>query len=204
MNDVSAVPNHHAHHPQFSGAMGVAAALSMISGRKGDARLAVRLSGLHADEAVVDIGCGPGAAVRYAARIGATVIGIDPAAVMLRTARLLTRPSPRVRYTVGSAEDLSLPDGSADVAWSIATVHHWSHIDAALGQVHRVLKAGGRLVVIEKLTQPGARGLASHGWTEAQADAFAERCTAHGFGNVRVEKGRGRGPALSVVALRRS
>ncbi len=203
MSETTSVPNHHAHYPAFSGAMGVVGALSMIAGRQGDARLAARLSGLEPGETVIDIGCGPGAAVRYAAKLGANVIGVDPAAVMLRTARLLTRHSARVRYVEGAAERLPLPDASADVVWSIATVHHWSDVDAALAEVHRVLKPRGRLVVIEKQTQPGAHGHASHGWTDAQAQAFAEACAACGFQDVRVENASGRGPALSVVGLRR-
>jgi hypothetical protein len=40
---------------------------------------------------------------------------------------------------------------------------------------------GGRLVAIERLSRPGATGLASHGWTVEQASAFADRCRAHGF-----------------------
>src|SRR3974390_2690926 len=94
------VPNHHAHHPPFTGAAGVAAAVSMIFGREGDARLAMELSGLPPGEGVVDIGGGPGVAVRRAARAGAVAIGVDPADVMLRTARLLTRGG--VSYRKGS------------------------------------------------------------------------------------------------------
>ena len=91
MTQHGTVPNHHAHHAPFSGPMGVVAALSMITGRDEDARQAIRLSGLAAGEVVVDIGCGPGAAVRQAVRAGARAIGIDPAPIMLRTARILTR-----------------------------------------------------------------------------------------------------------------
>jgi ubiquinone/menaquinone biosynthesis C-methylase UbiE len=181
--------------------MGVVAALSMMTGRMGDARLAVRLSGLQAGETVVDVGCGPGAAVRHAAALGATVIGVDPASIMLRVARLLTRPSARVRYVEGTAEDAPVAAGSADVVWSIATAHHWADVDAALGETRRMLSTGGRFVVIEKRTVAGARGHASHGWTEAQAAAFGQRCADHGFADVRVEEAIGRGPALAVVAL---
>src|SRR4051812_20625105 len=83
------VPNHHAHYAGFSGIMGLVAATSMTFGRDGDARLAVRLGELHGGGTVVDIGCGPGVAARHAARHGATVIGVDPAPVMRRVARLL-------------------------------------------------------------------------------------------------------------------
>jgi ubiquinone/menaquinone biosynthesis C-methylase UbiE len=193
-------PNHHADYPGFAGVAGLIAALSMAFGRKGDARLAARLSGLCSGDTVVDIGCGPGVAVRHAARLGATVIGVDPAPVMLRVARLLTRHPARVTYVEGVVEAIPLQDGSASIAWSIATVHHWGDIDAGLREVRRVLRPGGRLVAIERQTKPGASGHASHGWSGDQANVFMARCRQHGFADVRVERTTiGRRSTVSVV-----
>ncbi|HZD68738.1 MAG TPA: class I SAM-dependent methyltransferase [Actinomycetes bacterium] len=196
------VPNHHAHYPGFAGLTGLLAAASMVLGRQGDARLAERLSGLGPGDTVVDVGCGPGAAVRRAARLGASTVGVDPASVMLRLARILTRSSLPARYLQGSAEALPLPDESASVVWSIASVHHWADLDAGLREARRVLRPAGRLVAIERRTQPGARGLASHGWTDTQADAFAQRCLDHGFVDARVDRHQyGRRRTLSVTAV---
>jgi len=196
------VPNHHAHYPGFAGPVGFLAAASMALAGKGNADLAKRVSDLAATDAVADIGCGPGTAARRAARLGASVVGIDPAPVMLRLARVLTPRSIRtVRYSKGSAESLPLPDSSVSVAWSIASVHHWADLDAALQETLRVLKAGGRLVAIERLTRPGATGLASHGWTPEQASAFADRCRAQGFTEATVSRhGSGRKTRVSVRA----
>jgi len=48
---------------------------------------------------------------------------------------------------------------------------------------------------------PGAHGLGTHGWADAQVDAFAERLRELGFVGVRVERDKqGRHPALCVVA----
>jgi ubiquinone/menaquinone biosynthesis C-methylase UbiE len=200
VNEQYAPPNHHADYPGFGGVAGLVAALSMAVGRKGDAQLAVRLSGMGPGESVVDVGCGPGVAVRYAARLGATVTGVDPAPVMLRVARLLTPSSAKVRYAEGAAEEIPLPEGSASVVWSIATVHHWSDIDAGLREVRRVLLTGGRLVAMERRAEPGARGHGSHGWTDEQATAFADRCREHGFTDVRLERATiGRRSTVSVV-----
>ena len=196
------VPNHHAHFPGFAGPAGLLAAASMVPGGAGNARLAERLSELGAADAVADIGCGPGTAARRAARLAGSVVGIDPAPVMLRCARFLTRRSTHpVRYAEGSAEALPLPDSSATVAWSIASVHHWNDVDAGLQEARRVLKPGGRLVAIERLSQPGAKGLASHGWTPEQATAFADRCLVHGFTEAKVDQhGSGRRTRVSVTA----
>ena len=90
-------PNHHADYPGFAGPAGFIAAASMALGGKDNARLAARLSEVAAGDAVADIGCGPGTAARHAARLGASVTGVDPAPVMLRLARFLTRRSLPVR-----------------------------------------------------------------------------------------------------------
>jgi ubiquinone/menaquinone biosynthesis C-methylase UbiE len=183
MNHADCVPNHHAHHRPFAGIYGVAAALTMVAGREEDARLAIGLSGLAPAETVVDLGSGPGAAVRRAARLGATAIGVDPAPVMRRIARVLTR-SRAVKYVAGTAEDVPLADASADVVWSIATIHHWADVDQGLREVRRVLRAGGRFVGLEARSTPGATGYGSHGWTAEQVKAFAARVAAAGFVDV--------------------
>lgn len=199
-------PNHHASCPGFSGIGGVVAALRFTIGRAADADLAIGLTDVGRNDDVVDVGCGPGVAVRRAAATGAaSIVGVDPAAVMLRFARALTRARDRsaspVRYMAGAAEALPLPDGSATVVWSLATVHHWHDLDAGLEEARRVLRSPGRLLAIERRVEPGASGHASHGWTEDQARLFAERCRAAGFAHVDVgHHQHGRRRLLSVLA----
>ncbi len=182
-------PNHHADYRQFSGVFGYVAGLTMIIGRGADARLVTRIADLDEGDHVLDIGCGPGTAVRLAARDGVRLTGVDPAEPMLRLARLLTRlrrPDGRVEWVCAGAEDLKLPDESVTVCWSLASVHHWPDLDGGLSEVHRVLTPGGKFVALEKRTVPGAKGNASHGWTGQQADAFGAMLTDHGFEEVEV------------------
>jgi ubiquinone/menaquinone biosynthesis C-methylase UbiE len=102
---------------------------------------------------------------------------------------------------MGTAEALPLPDRSVSVLWTIASVHHWADLDAALTEAKRVLGPAGRFVAIERRTEPGARGYASHGWTEQQAAAFADLCRAHGFVDTEVGQHQtGRRRTLSVTA----
>ena len=195
------VPNHHAHHPGFSGISGLVAAIAFTRGRDRDAELALRLADLHAGDRLVDVGSGPGVAARRAASLGAEVVAVDPAAVMLRVGRLTNRAD-GLRYALGSADSLPVPDAWATVVWSLAAVHHWPDIDAALAEIRRVLAPGGRFVAIERHVAAGAHGLASHGWTRGQADAFAERCETLGLAASIGEHAEGnRGAALSVVAI---
>ena len=198
----TAAPNHHGHHGGFSGLRGLVAALSMTIGRGADAAAAADLARVDATDRVVDIGCGPGTAVRLAAQRGAHVTGVDPADVMLRVARLLSRGE-RSAYVQGTAEALPLPDGSVTVAWSLSAVHHWPELDAGIADVWRVLEPGGRFVVIEHRALPDATGRASHGWTDEQAEAFAASLRSAGFTDVRVvHPDAGRRPPVAVVAVR--
>jgi ubiquinone/menaquinone biosynthesis C-methylase UbiE len=176
----------------------------MITGREGDAALVAALTRLQASDHDVAIGCGPGTAARRAARLGARVTAVDPAPVMLRVARWWPGAADRIAYREGRAESLPVPTASATVAWSIAAVHHWPDLDAGLAEVHRVLAPGGRFVAVERRTHAGATGLASHGWTDEQAAAFAERCRVAGFTDVAVgSPSAGRRALVAVLATRR-
>jgi ubiquinone/menaquinone biosynthesis C-methylase UbiE len=195
--------NHHADHPGFSGIAGALCGLAFLVIGRSRARLAVDLAAVTETDTVVDIGCGPGNAVRAAARRGATATGVDPSSMFLRIARALTR-STNVGWVEGTAESVPLPDGSATVVWSLATVHHWKDVDAGLHEAHRVLAPEGRLMAIERQAAPGATGLASHGWTRQQAESFADHCRTAGFDDIAI-RGHGTGRrAVWVVTARRT
>jgi ubiquinone/menaquinone biosynthesis C-methylase UbiE len=190
------VPNHHGDHPGFSGWTGDVADALFSVGRHEVAQFAAELVNLKPADFVVDIGCGPGNAARLAAARGATVVGVDPAAVMLRVARKLSRHTQNVSFVLGAAEAIPVDDASASVAWSLAAVHHWPDLDAGLGEVRRVLKPGGRFVAIETQNT-------SHGWTDDQAERFAALCRDHGFSGVAIERRTAdKRPRVAVLASR--
>lgn len=178
---------------------GLIAGLTMVFSRSAVGRLAADLTEIGPAHHVVDVGCGPGAVARVAAKRKATVTGVDPAPVMLGLARQLTRGKPSITWVEGTAASLPLPDASADVIWSIATVHHWPDVRAGLAEAQRVLVKGGTLLVIERRTRPGAKGLASHGWTHEQAAAFAESCRTEKFNRINIDCHRARRSTEFVV-----
>jgi ubiquinone/menaquinone biosynthesis C-methylase UbiE len=196
-------PNHHADYPGFRGLPGLLAALVFTVGRGPVARLAADRTEVGAGDHVVDVGSGPGTAVREARRRGATATAVDPAAVMLRVGRLLS-PAAGITWARGSAEALPVPDGGATVVWSLATVHHWRDLDRGLAEVHRVLRPGGRFLVTERRVPPGARGHGSHGWIDDQAEAFAAACRTVGLADVTVSTSRPGDTTILVVTARRA
>lgn len=205
MSDASAAMavNHHGDHPGFAGLTGTLCGfVFLLTGRR-NARLATDLARVSAADHVVDIGCGPGSAARAAARRGARVTGVDPAPSMLRLARAVTRNRAAITWAEGAAERLPVADGSATVVWALATVHHWRDVTKGLAEAYRVLAPGGRLLAVERQTQPGATGLASHGWTAAQAESFAALCRTAGLVDVTVASHRsGRREVWTVRGVR--
>jgi ubiquinone/menaquinone biosynthesis C-methylase UbiE len=82
----------------------------------------------------------------------------------------------------------------------LATVHHWHDLDAGLTEIRRVLRSPGRFLALERQVEPGASGIAGHGWADDQADRFARRCRAVGFDAVVGHHQAGRRRQLSVLA----
>lgn len=100
---------------------------------------------------VLDYGCGLGDNSVLVAARGAKVIGVDISPELLELARkrlALHNLSENAEFRVGSAHELPLEDGTVDVVFGIAILHH---LDLSLSskEVFRVLKKGGRAIFVE-------------------------------------------------------
>jgi ubiquinone/menaquinone biosynthesis C-methylase UbiE len=105
--------------------------------------------GLEPGERVLEVGHGPGPLLAKIARAGAgQVCGVDPSETMVEMARKrLAKVTTNADIRLGTAEDTGFDDASFDLAISVNNVPMWSDLGAGFGELHRVLKPGGRLVV---------------------------------------------------------
>ncbi|MGK8558355.1 class I SAM-dependent methyltransferase [Nocardia gipuzkoensis] len=110
------------------------------------------LGGVRPGDRTLDVGCGTGYLTRrLAARAeSGTVLGVEPSAAALDRARALTK-APNCTYTVGIAESLPCEDDSFDVVANCLMLHHLPEDvrATAVGEMYRVLRPGGRLLIGE-------------------------------------------------------
>ena len=121
-------------------------------------RRALQRAGLAAGAQVLDVGIGTGLVAREALKIiGAQgrLTGVDPSVGMMNQVHL-----PGVELVRGKAEALPRPDASADFLSMGYALRHIGDVAAAFGEFHRVLRPGGRLVVLEITKPEGAIGTA--------------------------------------------
>lgn len=118
-------------------------------------RLAVRAAGVRPGETVVDVACGTGDLTEAFARTEAAhILGLDftPAMLAIAEHKRTTRAIPgagRIAYREADAQDLPLGDASADcvsIAFGIRNVQDPAR---AIAEFARVLRPGGRLVILE-------------------------------------------------------
>ena len=103
------------------------------------------------DEVLLDVGTGPGpVALAFSSHVRA-VVGLDAATEMLAAARLAARRQEvgNLELVAGDAHALPFRDRSFDLVTSRACPHHFGDIRAAVGEMARVLRRGGRLGIAD-------------------------------------------------------
>jgi arsenite methyltransferase len=107
---------------------------------------------LAADKRVLDIGSGPGLLAHDMAKaVGprGRVYGIDLSQAMVAMASRRCAGQPWVEFQTADASELPFPDDSFDAAVSTQVYEYVPNIPAALKELHRVLRKGGRAVILD-------------------------------------------------------
>lgn len=98
---------------------------------------------------VADIGCGTGNASELIAPHVARVIAVDFSEPMLGAARRRLGEFENVEFREGSIESIPLADASVDVGVVMLVMHHVPDPDAALREIARIVKPGGRVLMVD-------------------------------------------------------
>ena len=104
-----------------------------------------------ADKNLLEIGCGIGIDTITLASLGfREVIGVDISDTAIRIARDRAKANniSSVRFEKANAESLNFPDDWFDFVYSFGVIHHTPSIRNAIAEIHRVLKPGGRAIVM--------------------------------------------------------
>lgn len=100
---------------------------------------------------IADLGAGEGTIAQLLARRAREVIAIDNSEKMVEFGSELARRHGvrNLHYRKGDLEDLPIEDRMVDVAFFSQSLHHAQHPDRAVGEARRILKLGGRVVVLD-------------------------------------------------------
>ncbi|WLI76262.1 methyltransferase domain-containing protein [Kosakonia sp. H02] len=112
--------------------------------------------GENTTASVLDLGCGAGHASFVAAGVVRDVTAYDLSEKMLAVVRQAASDRQLENLTTvhGAAEKLPFADGAFDVVISRYSAHHWHDVALALREVKRVLKPGGKFILMD-IASPG-------------------------------------------------
>jgi len=108
------------------------------------------------DDDMLDVACGPGIVVAAFAKVVRHATGIDITPAMIERAQALqqTQRLTNVTWNVGSVDRLPYPDRSFSLVTSRYAFHHFEHPAAALREMIRVCRTGGRVAVADMTASP--------------------------------------------------
>jgi len=139
---------------------------------------------------VADLGAGEGTLSQLLAKNARKVIAIDNSPKMVEFGSQLAKKHGfnNLEYRLGDIEEPPIANNSVDLAILSQALHHAIHPQQAIGAAHRILKRGGRLVILDLLSHRFERArelYADHwlGFSEVQLHQFLEK---NGFREIEV------------------
>ncbi|MEO0971205.1 MAG: methyltransferase domain-containing protein [Cyanobacteria bacterium J06639_18] len=118
-------------------------------------------SGVEQAENILDVGCGIGGSSLYlAAKLGAKATGITLSPVQAKRASQRARElgfAARTSFQVADAQEMPFADNSYDLVWSLESGEHMPDKTKFIQECYRVLKPGGKLIVVTWCHRPTDR-----------------------------------------------
>lgn len=97
-------------------------------------------------QTILDLGCGPGLSSYLLSERGFTVTGVDISQKFLDVSK--AKQSDKLRLVQADVSSLDFPDGSFDIVTSHELIEHIIEVDRALREMKRVLKKGGKIIIL--------------------------------------------------------
>jgi len=158
---------------------------------------------------VGDLGCGTGQVSAALAPFVARVIAVDASAAMLQAAKKRLHGFDNVELRRGELESLPIDDARIDCATLMLVLHHVPEPEKALADVGRVVKPGGRVILVDMLPhdRESYRQQMGHVWLGFSEDHMRRLLTDAGFDEMRIvalpPDARAKGPGLFVSTARK-
>ena len=129
------------------------------------ARMAFERLKLRPGSRYLDIGCGNGYTVRWAALESpqGRAVGLDLSSAMIELAWRMSADLPNVSFLTGSFPDVHLRDAPFDAIFSMEAFYYLEDLDASLRRVHELLRPGGQFACVVDYY---GENKASHSWPE--------------------------------------
>ena len=157
---------------------------------------------------VADLGCGTGQMSATLAPFVTRIIGVDASREMLAAAATRLGAISNVDLRSGQLEDLPLGDAEADVALLFLVLHYVVEPERVLREARRVLKRGGRLLVVDMMPHERAeyRETMGHVWQGFGSEQLTEWLKQAGFDSIDYRPlsadAQAKGPALFAARAR--
>ena len=169
------------------------------------------LLGMLPDDWVVgDLGCGTGMLVEALSVHVCRVIGVDASDEMLTAARARVGEAPSVDLRRGVLEALPVDDSTLDAAVMMLVLHHLPSPVPALMEARRVLKPGGRLLIVDMAPHEHEeyRQQMGHVWLGFSDEHMRRLLDQAGFPEVHLARlapaTEAKGPTLFTATARKS
>jgi ArsR family transcriptional regulator len=158
---------------------------------------------------VGDLGCGTGHIAEALAPCVARVVAVDESGPMLESARKRLESHDNVELRVGTIESLPLDDGALDAAVLFLVAHFITDPAAAMAEVRRVLRPGGRLLIVDLMSHDRVDYVVQlgHVWQGFDGSQVTEWLENAGFVSCRYQPlpaaPEAKGPTLFVASGRK-